>query len=91
MANTKQALKMIRKIKTRTARNRTWKNKVKTAIKSLDKIISQEKPEADKVVESLRLVQKNTDKAVKTGAINKSKANRIKSRISKRIKKNNIS
>ncbi|PJA40429.1 30S ribosomal protein S20 [candidate division WWE3 bacterium CG_4_9_14_3_um_filter_34_6] len=91
MANTKQALKMIRKIKTRTARNRAWKNKVKTAIKSLDKIISQEKPEADKVVESLRLVQKNTDKAVKTGAINKSKANRIKSRISKRIKKNNIS
>ena len=82
---------MIRKIKTRTARNRAWKNKVKTAIKSLDKIISQEKPEADKVVESLRLVQKNTDKAVKTGAINKSKANRIKSRISKRIKKNNIS
>ena len=91
MANTKQALKMIRKIKTRTARNRAWKNKVKTAIKSLDKIISQEKPEADKVVESLRLVQKNTDKAVKTGAINKSKANSIKSRISKRIKKNNIS
>lgn len=79
MANTTQAKKMIRKIKTKTAYNKWWKTKVKNAIKALDEIVS--KPEASKesAMESYKALQQVVDKAQKNGVIKKNKANRIKS------------
>lgn len=75
MANTKQAIKMTRKIKRQTAYNRTWKNKIRSAIKLLSEVASKEN--------SIKL-QKRIDKAVKTGVIHKNKGNRMKSKILKK-------
>lgn len=87
MANTKQALKMIRKTKRRTAHNRMWKNRIKEAIKTLDEIVAQPETETAKVSESYQNLQKVIDKAQKKGVIDSNKANRIKSRKSKQLKK----
>lgn len=78
MANTTQAKKMIRKIKTKTAYNKWWKTKVKNAIKTLDEIVSKPESSNEKAVESYRALQKVVDKAQKNGVIKKNKANRIK-------------
>ena len=87
MANTKQAIKMVRKIKRRTDYNRSWKNKVRLAIKSLNEILIQEKPPASKksLQKAYIKTQKRIDKAVKRGIIHKNKGSRMKSRISKRL------
>ena len=82
MANTKQAKKMIRKIKRRTQYNRWWKSKIKRAISALDKIASQNSSEINKLYANL---QKTVDKAAKKGVIHKNKANRIKSKSAKKL------
>ena len=79
MANTTQAKKMIRKIKTKTAYNKWWKTKVKNAIKALDEIVSKPEASTESTMESYKALQKVVDKAQKNGVIKKNKANRIKS------------
>lgn len=78
MANTKQAIKMVRKIKKKTAYNRTWKNKIKSAIKALNNIASGSDSKAQKTT-----LQKRIDKAVKAGVLHKNKGNKMKSKIFK--------
>lgn len=81
MANTKQAIKMIRKIKRKTAYNRTWKNKIKSAVKALGVTLSEN---SEKDISSQKVaLQKRIDKAVKSGVIHKNKGNRMKSKIFK--------
>lgn len=87
MANTKQAQKMIRKTKRRTAYNKWWKTKIKDAIKTLDEIIAKPEMDKSKLTESYTQLQKVVDKAQKNGVIKKNKAIRIKSRKSKQINK----
>lgn len=84
MANTKQAKKMIRKIKRKTTYNRWWKTKVKNAIKTLDEIVSKPDASQEEAMASYSHLQKVVDKAQKNGILKKNKANRIKS--SKAIK-----
>lgn len=78
MANTNQAKKMIRKTKSQTAYNRWWKTKIKSAIKTLDEIVSKPESTKEDTAASYRELQKIVDKAQKNGIIKKNKANRIK-------------
>ncbi len=86
MANTKQAIKMVRKTKRKTDYNRSWKNKVKSAIKALNLILSQTDSTSKKEDQKLAAskIQKRIDKAVKSGVIHKNKGNRMKSKILKK-------
>ena len=77
MPITKSAQKALRQTKKRTVRNRTWKTKLKNAIK---------KAEAQKTKESISYAFKIADKSVKAGIIKKNKASRIKSALSKLLK-----
>lgn len=85
MPNTKQAKKMVRKIKRRTQYNKWWKARIKTAIKTLDQIVAQANVENSEVKEHYSKLQKTIDKAAKNKVIHKNKANRIKSKVSKKF------
>lgn len=81
--------RMLQNIKRRTFNNIS-KAKVKRSIKALEAIQSKATPEnlpalAEEKQLALQKAQKNIDKASKTGAIPKGRANRLKSRLSKRV------
>ncbi len=78
MPITESAKKALRQTKTRTEQNRTMKNNLKGALKKA--ILSPSK-------ETVSLVFQAADKAAKKGVIPKNKAARLKSRISKLLKK----
>jgi small subunit ribosomal protein S20 len=83
MANTKSAIKRIRRIATQTMVNRTRKSKYKNAIKKMNVLL-----EAKKKVEALKFLPKlNSElmKVAKTGIIKKANASRNVSRITKKI------
>lgn len=74
MPITKSAVKALRQTKRRTIKNKTWKEKLKIAIK---------KAEKEKTKEAISYAFKIIDKSAKVKIIHKNKASRIKSRISK--------
>jgi small subunit ribosomal protein S20 len=85
MAITKSAKKALRQSLKRRKRNLIYKNKIKSLIKEVKKLVFQKKiTEAKKL---LPQVYKILDKAAKVGVIKKGAADRKKSRITKLIKK----
>ena len=83
MANTKSAIKRIRRISRQTAVNRARKSRYKNALKKMNLLIdSKKKTEALKFLPKL-----NSDlmKIAKSGIIKKQNASRNVSRISKKI------
>ena len=83
MANTKSAIKRIRRIVRQTAVNKTRKSRYRNAIKKMSLLI-----EGKKKSEALKFLPKlNSElmKIAKTGIIKKQNASRNVSRISKRI------
>ncbi|MDD4289686.1 MAG: 30S ribosomal protein S20 [Patescibacteria group bacterium] len=87
MPQKKSAKKELRKSKKRTARNKQIKRRIKDMVKNSDSIVAVSKEESKKFYDKL---QKMLDKAAKTGnPIKKNKANRIKSRMAKKINKLN--
>ena len=83
MANTKSAIKRIRKISRQTAVNRARKSRYKNALKKMSLLIDGKKKE-----EALKFLPKlNSElmKIAKTGIIKKQNASRNVSRISKKI------
>ncbi len=74
----KSAKKKLRQDKKRTARNKTIENKLKTFIKRAKK---------DRSEKAVKEATKAADKAAKHHVIHKNKAARIKSSLSKLIKK----
>ncbi len=72
----KSAIKKVRKDKVRTARNKTRAMAVKASIK---------KVRISKAATDLQAAFSALDKAVKVNLIHKSKANRLKSRLSKGV------
>ena len=83
MANTKSAIKRIRRITKQTAVNRTRKSRYKNALKKMNVLI-----EGKKKTEALKFLPKlNSElmKIAKTGIIKKQNASRNVSRISKKI------
>jgi|TARA_A100001035_G_C27679257_1_gene452258 small subunit ribosomal protein S20 len=83
MANTKSAIKRIRRISKQTAVNKARKSRFKNAIKKMNLLIDGKKKE-----EALKFLPKlNSElmKIAKTGIIKKQNASRNVSRISKKI------
>ena len=83
MANTKSAIKTIRRISRQTAVNKARKSKYKNALKKMNLLI-----EGKKKSEALKFLPKlNSElmKIAKTGVIKKQNASRNISRISKKI------
>ena len=83
MANTKSAIKRIRRITKQTSVNKARKSRYKNALKKMNLLI-----EAKKKTEALNFLPKlNSElmKIAKTGIIKKQNASRNVSRISKKI------
>ena len=83
MANTKSAIKTIRRIKRQTAINKIRRGKFKNAIKKMNFLIQNKKKK-----EALKFLPKLNSqlmKIAKTGVIKKQNASRNISRISKKI------
>lgn len=83
MANIKSAQKRIDVIERNTARNKSNKSKMKTAIKKANTAI--EAGEIDKAKEIMPATVSTIDKSVTKGVIHKNAANRRKSRIAKKL------
>ncbi len=60
--------------------NKAFKSKVRTALRSFEDAVTKKQPSK----ESLDLVYSLMDKGVKTGIFKQNKANRVKSRLTKR-------
>tara|TARA_B100000676_G_C17678163_1_gene629927 strand:- start:152 stop:412 length:261 start_codon:yes stop_codon:yes gene_type:complete len=83
MANTKSAIKRIRRISKQTAVNKVRKSRYKNALKKMNLLINEKKKS-----EALKFLPKlNSElmKISKTGIIKKQNASRNISRISKKI------
>ena len=81
MANTKSALKYIRKTETRSLRNKVIKTRLKTLSKKVK--IASESKNKDELLESSRLYISALDKAAKKGLVHKNKISRKKSMCAK--------
>ena len=81
MANLKSSMKDVRRITTRTARNRSAKSRLKTLRLSLNESVEKKK-KAETKEAAINYVSA-LDKAVKRGIIHRNKASRHKSECAK--------
>lgn len=85
MANIKSAMKRIRVIRKKTARNKMIKSQLKTAIRRFEEALDQNQFDAAK--EKLRFVDKKLKQAAAKNIIHKNNASRKISRLTKRLQK----
>lgn len=85
MANIESSKKDIVRIKTRTARNRSAKNKVKTLIKKVDAAVVE--GNKDSAVSAFKVVEKESMKVVSKGILHINTVSRMLSRLYSKIKK----
>tara|TARA_X000000368_G_scaffold405889_1_gene383530 strand:- start:475 stop:831 length:357 start_codon:yes stop_codon:yes gene_type:complete len=83
MANTKSALKYIRKTESRTLANRQIKSRIKTLAKQVKSAANSD--DKDSLIEKSRLFISTLDKAAKSGLVHKNKIARHKSECAKLI------
>ena len=83
MANTKSAIKRIRRISKQTIVNKTRKSRYKNALKKMKLLIENKKK--DEALKFLPKLNSELMKIAKTGIIKKQNASRNVSRISKKI------
>tara|TARA_B100000886_G_scaffold108140_1_gene72287 strand:+ start:880 stop:1140 length:261 start_codon:yes stop_codon:yes gene_type:complete len=83
MANTKSAIKRIRKISKQTSVNKIRKSRYKNAIKKMSLML--EKKDKSEALKFLPKLNSELMKIVKTGIIKKQNASRNISRITKKI------
>ena len=83
MANTKSAIKTIRRISRQTAVNKARKSRYKNALKKMNLLIESKKK--SDALEFLPKLNSELMKIAKTGLIKKQNASRNVSRISKKI------
>ena len=83
MANTKSAIKRIRRISKQTSVNKIRKSRYKNAIKKMDVLL--EKKNKSEALKFLPKLNSELMKIAKTGVIKKQNASRIISRITKKI------
>ena len=83
MANTKSAIKRIRRIARQTTENRARKSKFKNAIKKMNLLIESKKK--NDALKFLPKLNSELMKVAKTGIIKKQTASRNVSRITKKI------
>ena len=83
MANTKSAIKRIRKISKQTIVNKARKSRYRNVLKKMNFLIEDKKK--DEALKFLPKLNSELMKIVKTGIIKKQNASRNVSRISKKI------
>ena len=83
MANTKSAIKRVRRISKQTSVNRSRKSKFRSALKKMNLII--EKKNKKEALAFLPKLNSELMKIAKTGVIKKQNASRNVSRITKKI------
>ncbi len=83
MANTKSAIKRVRKISRQTAVNKSRKSRFRLALKKMNSII--EKKDKKEAVAFLPKLNSELIKIAKTGVIKKKNASRNVSRITRKI------
>ena len=83
MANTKSAIKRIRRIATQTLVNKARKSKYRNAIKKMSLLLVEKKK--DEALKFLPKLNSELMKGAKTGIIKKANASRNISRITKKI------
>ena len=83
MANTKSAIKRVRRIARQTKVNRSRKSKFRNAIKKMNLIL--EKKDKKEAIQYLPKLNSELMKVAKTGIIKKKNASRNISRITKKI------
>ena len=83
MANTKSAIKKIRKIETQTLVNKARRSKYKNAIKKMNILLAEKKK--DEALKFLPKLNSELMKVAKSGIIKKENASRNISRITKKI------
>ena len=83
MANTKSAIKRVRRISRQTAVNKSRKSKFKNAIKKMNLIL--EKKDKKEAISFLPKLNSELMKVAKTGIIKRQNASRNISRITKKI------
>ena len=86
MANTKQAIKAVRKTVKRTSYNKWWKNQIKTAYKSVMALLSTDKPNKEQANTKISELQKKVDKSIKSRIVTKNRGARMKSSVMKKAK-----
>ncbi len=85
MPITKSAKKALRQNQTNRARNTAKKEAYKKAVKNYRKVVIDKKNEGN--AQALSDAFQALDKAAKTNVITKNKANRLKSRLAKKLAK----
>jgi len=83
MANTKSAIKRVRRISKQTTVNKARKNRFRGALKKMNSLINGKKK--DEALKFLPKLNSELMKIAKTGVIKKQNASRNVSRITKRI------
>tara|TARA_B100000524_G_scaffold213950_1_gene112211 strand:+ start:323 stop:583 length:261 start_codon:yes stop_codon:yes gene_type:complete len=83
MANTKSAIKRIRRISKQTAVNKARKSRFRNALKKMNALIDTKKK--DEAIKFLPKLNSELMKIAKTGVIKKQNASRNVSRITKKI------
>ncbi len=83
MPVTRTAKKALRQNVRRHVKNVAQSTELKKTLKTYKKLVEAKK--IDEATKTLSLVFQKLDKAAKTGLIKKNHANRIKSRLSKRV------
>ena len=83
MANTKSAIKRIRRISKQTAVNKARKSRFRNALKKMNALIDNKKK--DEALKFLPKLNSELMKIAKTGVIKKHNASRNVSRITKKI------
>jgi len=83
MANTKSAIKRIRRISKQTAVNKARKSRFRNALKKMNALIDTKKK--DEALKFLPKLNSELMKIAKTGVIKKQNASRNISRITKKI------
>ena len=83
MANTKSAIKRIRRISKQTVVNKTRKSRFRNALKKMNYLIEEKKK--DEALKFLPKLNSELMKIAKTGIVKKQTASRNVSRITKKI------
>ena len=83
MANTKSAIKRIRRISKQTAVNKARKSRYRNALKKMNLLVESKKK--DEALKFLPKLNSELMKIAKTGIVKKQNASRNVSRISKKI------
>jgi len=86
MANTSSAKKAVRSSKKKQIHNLGWKKRIKSAVKNILNLVKDGKS-AEDLKSSMSAAQKVLDKAAKENVMHRNKANRIKSKLAKKLSK----